>query len=393
MTLQEILRLGAERHASDVHISVDRRPAFRIDGQVYVATDLAPMTADDIARQLAEVIDQPRLDALHTHKELDFPVDFEGIGRFRGNAGFDRGKLFLVFRRISVPSMEIDSLGLPSICKVLAMKHSGMIIVTGPSGSGKSTTLAAMIDYVNAQVNKRIVTLEDPIEYLFFDKRSVISQRELGEDTLSFDAGLIHALRQNPDIIMVGEMRDENTLSTALRAAETGHLVITTAHAPSASQAVDRIMDLFAERHQAQVRTQLAAVLEGVLYQKLLPRRTGEGLVPAVEVMLGSYAVRNIIREGKTHQLATAIQAGNDVGMQSFDRSLVQLFSRGYITEEVALEHCHHRKDIEGELRAARASLTAGAHPQANAPHFGPQTRSMPPLAGSASHRSTPPTP
>ena len=267
-------------------------------------------------------------------------------------------------RSIKVQQLDIDALGLPPLCRSLADKHIGLIIVTGPTGSGKSTTLAAMVQYINATSKRRVITLEDPIEYLFENQGCIITQREIGEDTFSFEAGLIHTLRQDPDVIMVGEMRDTATVETALRAAETGHLVLTTAHAPGAPESVERVVDMFPSQLQSQIRSQLAAVLEGVMYQQLLPKAKGAGRVPAFEVMLGNYAVKNLIRESKGHQLYSTIQMSRGQGMQTLDQHLVQLCKDGAITADVARSRCQNQDEFERDLKSA--GVSPNGHSQNN---------------------------
>ena len=236
MNLEDLLRMTASSGASDVHLTVGNRPTFRVDGQLRIENDLDPMTDEGMTAGLEWVLDEAQRQAFKRDLEMDFAVDVAGAGRFRGNAALERGHIALVFRHITELALELDELGLPPVCRDLAMKPRGLVVVTGPTGSGKSTTLAAMIEYINRNSSRRVVTLEDPIEYLFKNQQSVITQREVGNDTRSFAAALGRVLRQNPDVIMVGEMRDPETMSAVLTAAETGHLVFSTAHAPGAPQ-------------------------------------------------------------------------------------------------------------------------------------------------------------
>lgn len=342
--------------ASDVHITVGNPPAIRVHGELSFLENFEPFQAETLEAELRELLDPRQIELFRKTLELDFSLDMPGIGRFRGNLARERGNLYLSLRAIKVQELDIDALGLPPLCRVLADKHIGLIIVTGPTGSGKSTTLAAMIQYINATSKRRIITLEDPIEYLFANQGCIITQREIGEDTYSFEAGLIHTLRQDPDVIMVGEMRDSATVETALRAAETGHLVLTTAHAPGAPESVDRVVDMFPSQLQSQIRSQLAAVLEGVMYQQLLPKARGAGRVPAFEVLLGNYAVKNLIRESKGHQLYSTMQMSRGQGMQTLDQHLVQLCKDGSITVEVALTRCQNQEEFERDLRSAGVS-------------------------------------
>ncbi len=353
MVIQQALQRMVENGASDVHLLPDSPPAYRIHGQIQFAEGLVPVTGEALMQELEQLLDKRQVDSFRQDMELDFALEIEGAGRFRGNAAMARGRPFLVFRHITELTLDFEALGLPAIYKDLAMTPRGLVIVTGPVGSGKSTTLAAFIQYINANTNRRVVTLEDPIEYLFHNERSIITQREIGHDSRSFIAALGRVLRQDPDVIMVGETRDAATVEATLIAAETGHLVLNTAHAPSAPQTVDRIIGMFPPHQQAQVTAQLASVLEGVLYQELLPKADGTGRAVAVEVMLGTYAVKNMIREGKVHQLYSTIQTGGQLGMRTMDEALLQLCRRGVITEELALARAQNRETLERDLKMA----------------------------------------
>jgi len=284
--------------------------------------------------------------------ELDFSYALDGVARFRVNAARQRNSLSLVMRRLDEVIPPIDSLGIPAICKDLVMRPRGLVLVTGITGSGKSTTLASMINYRNQRDACRIVTVEDPIEYVFEDDRALITQRELGDDTTSFAAAVKHSLRQDPDVILVGEMRDLETIGAALTAAETGHLVLSTLHTAGAALTVDRMIDAFPPHQQQQVRIQLADILLGVLSQTLLPRADGNGRVPAVEVMIATSAVRNLIREGKSHQIPGVIETGQRLGMQTMDQALTDLYRRRLVTlEEVmsrAVNPDHMRMLLRG---------------------------------------------
>ncbi len=356
MKITEALTLMMAEEASDLHVTVGNPPAIRVHGELRFLENFEPFQAETLETELRELLDPRQIELFRKTLELDFSLDLPGIGRFRANLARERSNLYLSLRAIKVQELDIDALGLPPLCRDLANKHIGLIIVTGPTGSGKSTTLAAMIQYINATSKRRVITLEDPIEYLFANQGCIITQREIGEDTYSFEAGLIHTLRQDPDVIMVGEMRDSATVETALRAAETGHLVLTTAHAPGAPESVDRVVDMFPAQLQSQIRSQLAAVLEGVMYQQLLPSARGGGRVPAFEVMLGNYAVKNLIRESKGHQLYSTIQMSRGQGMQTLDQHLVQLCKDGSITVEVALTRCQNQEEFERDLRSAGVS-------------------------------------
>lgn len=337
MTVLEALEQMVARGASDLHLTVGSPPAFRIHGRLLIAYDQQPLRGEELHQEIEQLLTAPQRETFLRERELDFAVEVPGLGRFRGNVSLERHNVCLTVRRIVSLQLDLDHLGLPMVCRDLATRPRGLTIVTGPTGSGKSTTMAAMVGYINANADRRIVTLEDPLEYVFRNGRSMVTQRQVGEDTFSFAAGLKHALRQNPDVIMVGEMRDPETAATVLTASETGHLVLTTAHAPSAPETIDRIIDMFPPNQQNQIRAQLAAVLQGVLYQQLVPRADGTGLVIAVEVMLGTHAVRSLIRENKTHQLYSAMELGSNQGMQTLDQALLQLVRKKVITEQTAL--------------------------------------------------------
>lgn len=352
MGLEEMLRDMVTLGASDVHITSDRSPSYRILGKLKINERHPAMTTAELAKGLQPFLTPEELAAFQKELELDFALALPGVSRFRGNVAMERGHVTMVFRRIleSVPSFE--SLSLPDVCKQLAMKPKGLVVLTGTTGCGKSTTLAAMLDYVNSTTSRKIVTLEDPIEYLFKDKKSVFTQRQLGEDTHSFAGALRHVLRQNPDIIMVGEMRDADTVAAALTASETGVLVLSTAHAPSAAQTIERLIDMFPPHHQGQVRAQIASVLEAVLYQRLLPTADGAGRVPALEVMLGTTAIRTLIRDGKFQQLYGTIQLATSQGMRTLDQTLIALYKDKKIGMEMAIEQAAHPEQLAQDLRS-----------------------------------------
>lgn len=335
--IKELLRRTVQTGASDLHLKVGSPPALRIDGDLRIQHDLLSLLPEEIEWMLRGITTPKQWQDFGDNMELDFSHTLTGAARFRINAGRQRGTLTLVARRLSLTIPTIDELGLPEVCKDLVMKPRGLILVTGPTGSGKSTTLAAMIDYINEREARRVITIEDPVEYVFEDKLCMITQRELGVDTLSFSSALKHALRQDPDVILVGEMRDLETIATALTAAETGHLVLSTLHTVSAALTVDRIIDVFPPHQQQQVRTQLASIVEGVLCQTLLPLADGEGRIVAIETMIATSAVRNLIREAKTHQLTGVIETGSRIGMHTLDQALVKLFKGGKITLDDAM--------------------------------------------------------
>jgi twitching motility protein PilT len=336
-TLHELLLWMVESGASDLHISAGSPPVFRRHGALERAEGVAPLTGESLRSMLGEVTEPYERERFEESRELDKALDVAGAGRFRVNAAFERGEPYLAFRRINDHATSIEQLGLPPVVETFTALPRGLVLVTGPTGSGKSTTLAAMIDRINERDRRHIVTVEDPIEFLHQNKRSVIKQREVGSDTQSFAVALRHALRQDPDVILIGEMRDLETMSSALTAAETGHLVFATLHTPDAPQSIDRIVDAFPSYQQQQVRLQLSMVIEGVVSQVLVPTARQDGRVAACEVMVGTAAVRNLIRESKTHQIPMVMATGAQHGMCSLDQALAQLVRSGTITREVAL--------------------------------------------------------
>ncbi|MSP13118.1 MAG: type IV pilus twitching motility protein PilT [Chloroflexi bacterium] len=338
MGIDDVLRRMVEMKASDVHLKAQSHVVYRIHGKLIPQTDLPLITEEWLAASLEYMTLPEQREIFKKNLELDFAHNIQGFARFRVNVALQRGTTTIVFRQINWQIPALEGLGLPEICKTVVMKPRGLVLVTGPTGSGKSTTLAAMIDYMNAREARRIVTVEDPIEYLFRDKQCVITQREVGADTRSFAQALKHVLRQDPDVILVGELRDLETIGAALTAAETGHLVFATLHTPGAPQAIDRMIDVFPPYQQQQVRIQLSTTLEAVLYQALIPKLGGGGRVPAVEVMVANSAIRNLIREGKTHQMMNVIQTSSNQGMQGLDQVLAKLFRSKQISLESALE-------------------------------------------------------
>ncbi len=350
MHIDDLLRLTVAKGASDLHLKAGGAPILRIGGELVPQKQLPEMTSEDMERVFEEATTDAQRISLAEELELDFAYQANGIGRFRVNAYLQGRTISLACRPIQTQLPTIDELGLPEVCKSLVLKPRGLIVVTGPTGCGKSTTLAAMMNYLNNQEKRKVVTIEDPIEFVHQDEKCVFSQRELGEDTRSFANALKHALRQDPDVILVGEMRDLETMSAALTAAETGHLVLTTLHTPSAAQAIDRFIDIFPPHHQHQVRVQLSTTLEGVLYQVLVPRSNGSGRVAAVEIMLATSAVRNLIREGKTYQLVNVIQTGSQYGMQTLDQALLALYRNGIISRAEALARSIDVEEFEEML-------------------------------------------
>ncbi len=335
MQIESLLSRVLEKEASDLHIRVPSKPVLRIHGELITQEDLEPVT-DDSARQLLYSIITPRqAEAFEREKELDFAWDARGVARFRVNVMKQRGRLSIAFRLIPLEIPSIDELGLPSILKELVVKPRGLILVTGQTGTGKSTTLAAMIHHLNNHEKRNVITIEEPLEFIHENLKCLIAQREVGPDTESFASALVHALRHDPDVLVVGELRDLPTIATAITAAETGHLVLGTLHTINAPQSIDRMIDIFPSDQQVQIRIQLSQIIEAVLSQTLLPRVDG-GRVAAFEIMVATPAVRNLIRERKVYQLPSVIELGGKNGMQSLDQSLASLAREGIIAYETA---------------------------------------------------------
>ena len=348
--LKEVVALGA----SDLHLSVGVPPVVRIDGHLE-ALDHPPLDPI-VARELVySILSQDQRQRLETDWELDLAYSLYGVARFRVNAFFQRGALAAAFRMVPIEIKSIDDLGLPKVLHSFCHKPRGFILVTGPTGSGKSTTLAAVVDEINQTRSHHIVTIEDPIEFLHMHKRCVVNQRELGADTKSFPAALRAALRQDPDVILIGEMRDLDTMQIALTAAETGHLVFATLHTQDCPQSIDRIIDVFPPHQQEQIRVQMAATLEGIVAQQLLPRVGSKGRIPACEVLVPTPAVRNLVREGKTHQLYTVMQTGAQQGMQTMTSALADHVKHSRITKEIALRHTLSPEELERLLLVGAA--------------------------------------
>jgi len=334
--MEALLRTAVERNASDIHITVGVPPVFRINGSLVHYESPALLPSDTMAF-FDEITTQEQRQKLALNGELDFSFAIQGVSRFRVNAFRQRGSLAIAIRVVNEQVPTLDKLGHPEILKTFARQHRGLVLVTGPTGSGKSTTLAAMLKLINEERSCHIITLEDPIEYLHKHNKSIVNQREIHSDSLSFANALRAALREDPDVILVGEMRDVETIGIAVTAAETGHLVFATLHTGDAAQTIDRIIDVFPPHQQQQIRIQLSLTLQGIVCQQLLPRLDGNGRVVALEILTVNPAVRNLIREGKSHQLVSVIQTGARFGMQSMDMSLKDLYRRGIISYEDAL--------------------------------------------------------
>jgi twitching motility protein PilT len=326
-----------DKGASDLHLRPPSPPVLRVDGALVVMEDLPPLTPISVKAYFEEITAEHQRESFYRDLELDFSYSVSGLGRFRVNVMLQRGSMSIAFRFIPFELPTIDELELPSICKDLILKPRGLILVTGPTGSGKSTTMAAMISYLNERERRNVITIEDPIEYLYPNKQCLIAQRDLGDDTRSFSSALVHALRHDPDVILVGEMRDLATISTAITAAETGHLVLGTLHTIDAVQSIDRIIDAFPPEHQRQVILQMSQVLVAILSQTLLPRASGKGRVGAFEIMVAVPAVKNLIRTSKSHELPSIIQLGAKDGMQSLNQSLANLVRSRVVAIEDAV--------------------------------------------------------
>ncbi len=356
--MTDLLRVTAEHNASDMHLAVGRPPVLRINGEL-VDVDGPILTGQETRRLIYGVLSDSQKQKFEEQKELDFSLAITNLSRFRVNVHLQRNTVAAAFRTISNDIKNFQQLNLPvRVMETLARRPSGFVLVTGPTGSGKSTTLAAVIDMINQEEACHIITVEDPIEYIHQHKKGMIEQREVGEDTFSFASALKYALRQDPDILLIGEMRDLETISAALTAAETGHLVFSTLHTSSVVQTVDRIIDVFPPHQQEQVRIQLAAVLEGVLCQKLLPSSRGKGREMAMEVMIATDAIRNQIREGATHQISTSIEASGKIGMITMDRSLLELFRKGRISREQALLNAFKPDEMARQMALPGGALT-----------------------------------
>ncbi|NQT89756.1 MAG: type IV pilus twitching motility protein PilT [Candidatus Omnitrophica bacterium] len=334
--IKELLHNAVDKGASDLHITVGLPPTLRIDGELE-PTAYPVLNREDIKKMVYSILNDEQKVRFEADLELDFSVYIPDVSRFRVNAHVQKGNVEAAFRVIPVKIKTVEELGLSPVISSLARKPSGLVLVTGPTGTGKTTTLAAMVELINTERKELIISIEDPIEYIHNHKKSIIKQREIGSDTHSFANALKHALRQDPDVILVGEMRDLETISTAITAAETGHLVLSTLHTPDAPQTIDRLIDIFPSHQQEQIKIQLAGCLEGVICQQLFPRKEGKGRVGACEIMLGTTAVRSLIREHKTEQLLTVIQTSSNVGMITMDKAILNLCKDGIIDKEVAM--------------------------------------------------------
>src|SRR5256714_5408634 len=377
ISLSELLRKLSELGGSDLHITTGSPPQVRVDGHLRPLESYRVLTSADTKQLAYSVLTDAQKHRFEENLELDFSFGVKGLSRFRANIFNQRGAVGAVLRAIPYEIKSFDTLGLPPVVKELCNKPRGLILVTGPTGSGKSTTLAAMIDKINNERHEHILTIEDPIEFLHNHKSCLVNQREVNADTRSFADALRTALRQDPDVVLVGEMRDLETIESALRIAETGHLTFATLHTNSAASTINRIIDVFPSEQQAQIRAQLSLVLEGILCQSLLPRASGQGRCMALEILVPNPAIRNLVREDKVHQIYSMMQTGQDkYGMQTFNQALASLYHKREITLEVAIQRSSNAEELRdliehgsgvnagnGPNGAPAAGQRPGAHP------------------------------
>src|ERR1700736_810585 len=357
ITLSELLKKMIEMGGSDLHITTNSAPRVRVHGHLR-PLDMPPLTAADTKSLAYSVLTDAQKHRFEENLELDFSFGLKNLARFRGNVFNQRGAVGAVFRTIPWEIKGFDALGLPLVVKGLCEKPRGLVLVTGPTGSGKATTLAAMLDKINSEREEHMITIEDPIEFLHNHKKCLVNQREVHADTHGFANALRSALRQDPDVVLIGEMRDLETVESALRIAETGHLTFATLHTNSAAQSINRIIDVFPAHQQTQIRAQLSLVLEGILCQALLPRAGGKGRALAMEILVPSPAIRNLIREDKVHQIYGMMQAGQAKhGMQTFNQSLAALYFRRMITLETAMSRSSHPEELQEIISRGPASL------------------------------------
>jgi len=360
VTMHQLLKTLVDQGGTDLHITTSSPPQIRIDGKM-VPLQLPPMTAAETKNLVYSVLTDNQKHRLEESLEVDFSFGVKGLARFRANVFYQRGAIAGAFRTIPWEMRSFKDLGLPEVVAKLCDRPRGLILVTGPTGSGKSTTLAAMLDKINSERHEHKVTIEDPIEYLHSHKKCLVNQRELHSDTHSFPNALRAVLRQDPDVVLIGEMRDLETIESALRIAETGHLTFATLHTNSAAQTINRIIDVFPAHQQSQIRAQLSLVLEGILCQSLLPRAQGGGRVLALEILVPNSAIRNLIREDKVHQIYSAMQTGqSQYGMQTFNQSLATLHFRKQISLQLALSMSSNPDELQDMINRGAGLVTAG---------------------------------
>ncbi|MBE6051675.1 MAG: type IV pilus twitching motility protein PilT [Clostridium sp.] len=346
--LKNLLIMVIEEEASDLHLAVGAYPAFRVNGEIcYLSTER--LTLENMNNLIFEILGE-KLEVYERQGEIDISYSLKGIGRFRVNIFKEKSLGAIAIRNIRTKFLSLDDLGYPIILKKLTKKKRGLIIISGPTGTGKSTTMAAMIEEINNNRKAHIITLENPIEYIYQHKKCIVNQREIGEDTKGYQSALKSVLRQDPDVIVLGEMRDYETISLAITAAETGHLVISTLHTSGSAKTIDRIIDVFPSSQQNQIREQLALSLEAVITQELIPRKDKNGRVAALEIMIATEGIRNLIRQGKIYQINSLIQTGNKYGMQTMDMSLIELYNKGYITKEKVMEYSRYEDTIKNRV-------------------------------------------
>ena len=359
-SLHQILKVMVEKGSSDLHITTGSPPQLRIDGHL-VPIKMPPLTPPETQQLCYSILTEAQKNRFEQTRELDLSFGVKGMARFRANLFVQRGAVAAVFRQIPLRIKSMQELGLPPVVEMLAKKPRGLVLVCGPTGSGKSTTLAAMIDKINSEVHGHIITIEDPIEYIHPHKKCLVNQREVGADTVNFKDALKYVLRQDPDVVLIGELRDQETIEAALTIAETGHLTLATLHTNSSAQSINRIIDAFPSHQQSQIRAQLSFVIEGVLCQQLLPRINGQGREMALEILIPNSAIRNLVREDKIHQLYSAMQVGQSgTGMITMNQSLMDLYMRRLINLDDALARCTDPDEFRGMLQSAGVRSEGG---------------------------------
>jgi twitching motility protein PilT len=344
--IKVLLKQVADSGASDLHLRAGVPPVFRLDGRLERLKDFPELTPEDIEQMLGQITTREQRQRLYTDRELDFACVLDGLARFRVNAMFQRQTISIACRMLTLDVPSIDEMELPQVCKELILRPRGLILVTGPTGTGKSTTMAAMIRHVNENRDCNVICIEDPIEYVHPNIRSIIAQRELGDDTHSFSEALVRALRHDPNVIVVGEMRDLNTIATAITASETGHLVMSTLHTSDAAQTVDRLVDVFPPSQQSQIRAQLSQQIQAILSQTLVPRASGKGMIAAFEIVIVNTAIRNLIRDNRTYEIPSYMHVHQEGGMQTLEEALAKLVQRGTIERDAALRKTSNPKRL-----------------------------------------------